>query len=403
MRCAVTLGAGLLAAGALGAGCAIARRLTEPAGPRIFDLAIRDIEHDDGAQRVVLDRTPQTNADGIYNLWIESGGWAQLSAEATDRGGGRVARTVTGTSPGLRLVPGDRASWSGIYYATPADAGLTVRGITITTPAGPCPAWRIDGDPSTWAIHIHGLGSSRAGTLRGTQAATDLGYTSLIVTYRNTTEGPHVGTGRSTLGDTETVDVDEAIGYAVRRGAQRIILFGWSMGAAIALQLAARPRHHGLITALVLDSPVLDWTETIKANCARSGLPAAAGHLAVPCLSAGPLARMVGLPDQIPLRRFDWITRAAELTTPTLILHGTRDSSAPIRLSQALRDRRPDIVALETFDADHTLSWNSDPERWRAVASGWLTSQAMRRRVAEAHPLGSATPGQTQSNPQPPR
>lgn len=375
MKRAIALGAGLLTACALGTGWTIARRLTAPAGPRIFDLTIRDIEHDDGTQRVVLDRTDQTTAVGIYNLWIEHGGWAQLSAEASDRGPGRIARTVVGTSPGLKLAAGDRASWSGIYCATPADSGLNARDITITTPAGPCPAWRIDGDPSTWAIHIHGLGSTRAGTLRGVQAATELGYTSLAVTYRNTTEGPCVGAGRSTLGHTETADLDEAIGYAVRRGAQQVVLFGWSMGATIALQLAARPRYDGLITALVLDSPVLDWTETIKANCAHSRLPAAAGHLAVPWLSTGPLARMLGLPAPIPLRSFDWITRAAELATPTLVLHGTRDSSAPIRLSQALQDRRVDIVTLETFDADHTLAWNTDPERWRAVVSGWLTSQ----------------------------
>jgi len=56
----------------------------------------------------------------------------------------------------------------------------------------------------------------------------------------------------------------------------------------------------------------------------------------------------------------------------TLILHGTRDNSAPIRLSQALRDRRPDLVTLETFDADHTLAWNSDPERWRSAVTAWL-------------------------------
>lgn len=372
---AIALGTGLLAASALGAGWTIARRLTAPPTARMFNLTISDIENDDkGVQSVVLDRTSETTANGIYNLWFEHGGWAQLSANVADRGPDRIARTITGTPPGLRLVTGQRASWSGIYYASPAEAGLNARNITISAPAGPCPAWRIDGDPSIWAIHIHGLGSTRAGTLRGVQVATELGYTSLVVTYRNTTEGARVGTGRSTLGHTEAADVDEAIGYAVRRGAQRIVLFGWSMGAAIARQLAVRPRHHGLITALVLDSPVLDWTETIKANCARSGLPAVAGFLAVPWLTGGPLARMVGLPEPIPLRQFDWITRADELTTPTLILHGTRDGSAPIRLSQALRDRRPNLVALETFDADHTLAWNSDPERWRAVVSGWLTS-----------------------------
>lgn len=374
----IALGGGIAAAAVGGLGWAIARRLTAPAGPRKFDLPVRGVEHDEDGGLVVLDRTDQTVADGIYNLWFEHGGWVQLSAEVVDRGPTRVARRITGTAPGLTPKVGDRASWSGIHYATPADAGLHARDITITTPAGPCPAWRIEGDPSTWAIHIHGLGSTRAGTLRGALAVNALGYTSLVVSYRNTTEGPRVGTGRTTLGHTETTDVDEAIGYAVRRGAQQIVLFGWSMGAAIALQLTDRPRHQGLIAALVLDSPVLNWTEVIMSNCARSGLPAAAGHLAIPWLTLGPLARTVGLPGGIPLRSFDWTARAADLATPTLILHGTRDDSVPIRLSQALRDTRPGLIELDTFDADHTLCWNSDPGRWQRTVTSWLKARVPR-------------------------
>ena len=360
---------------AAGVGWTIARRLTAPVSPRRFDLTVHGVEHDEEGDLIVLDRTDQTTSDGIYNLWFEHGGWAQLSTEIVDRGPARVARRITGTAPGHTPKAGDRASWSGIYYATPADAGLHARDITITIPAGSCPAWRIDGDPSTWAIHIHGLGSTRAGTLRGALAANELGYTSLVVSYRNTTEGPRVGTGRTTLGHTETTDVDEAIGYAVRRGAQQIVLFGWSMGTAIALQLADHPRHKGLIAALVLDSPVLNWTEVIKSNGARSGLPAAAGHLAIPWLTLTPLARAVGLPGRIPLSSFDWTIRAADLTTPTLILHGTRDDSVPIQLSQALRGARSDLVELETFDAGHTLCWNTDPDRWQEAVTTWLKAR----------------------------
>ena len=374
----IALGAGAAAAAVAGVGWAIARRLTAPVGPRMFDLTVRGVEYTDDGDLIVLDRTDQAAAPGIYNLWFEHGGWAQLSADTVDRGPTRVARRITGTTSGFTPKTGDCASWSGIYYATPADAGIHARDITITTPAGPCPAWRIDGDLSTWAIHIHGLGSTRAGTLRGVLAATELGYNSLVVSYRNTAEGPRVGTGRSTLGDTETPDVDEAIGYAVRRGARQIVLFGWSMGAAVALQIADHPRHQGLIAALVLDSPVLNWTEVIKTNCARSGLPAAAGHLAIPWLTLHPLVRAVGFPGHIPLRSFDWAARSADLTTPTLILHGTGDDSVPIRLSQALRDDRPDIVELETFDAGHTLCWNTDPDRWQNAVTTWLKARVPR-------------------------
>lgn len=374
----LALGAGAVTAAASGAGWVIARRLTAPAGPRRFDLTVRGIEHDADGDLIVLDRTDQTTSGGVYNLWFEQGGWAQLSAEIIDRGPACVVRRITGAAPRLAPKPGDRASWSGMYYATPTDARLHARDVTIRTPAGECPAWRIDGDPSTWAIHVHGLGSTRAGTLRGVRVATELGYTSLVVSYRNTAEGPRVGTGRSTLGHTESADVDEAIGYAVRRGARQIVIFGWSMGAAIALQLADHPRHQGLIAALVLDSPVLNWTEVIKTNCVRSGLPAAAGNLAIPWLTLHPLARAVGLPGRIPLRSFDWTARTADLATPTLILHGMRDDSVPIRLSQALRIARPDLVELETFDAGHTFCWNNDPDRWQNAVTTWLQARVAR-------------------------
>ena len=84
------------------------------------------------------------------------------------------------------------------------------------------------------------------------------------------------------------------------------------------------------------------------------------------------------MPGRIPLRSFDWTARAADLTTPTLILHGTRDDSVPIRLSQALRDARPDLVELETFDAGHTLCWNTDPDRWQDAVTTWLKARVPR-------------------------
>ena len=128
----------------------------------------------------------------------------------------------------------------------------------------------------------------------------------------------------------------------------------------------------------MLDSPVLDWVEVIKTNCTRSGLPAATEYLAVPWLTVDSLARLVGLPGRIPLRSFDWTARAAELDTPTMILHGAQDDSAPIQLSQALRDARPDLVDLETFDAGHALSWNTDPDRWQKAATTWLQAHVPR-------------------------
>lgn len=205
MRRIIAAGAALLTAGGLGLGWTIARRLTAPVGPRNFDLTIRDVEVDGDRRLLVLDRTRETAARGVYNLWFETGDWVRISDEVIDRGSDQIARVVTDAANDFLPSADDRFSWSGIYFANPADAGLSAREIPINTPAGAASAWLIEGeeDCSTWAIHIHGLGSTRAGTLRGAQVAAEMGYTSLVISYRNDGEGPRFGTGCSMLGFTE--------------------------------------------------------------------------------------------------------------------------------------------------------------------------------------------------------
>ena len=389
MRAGWAVAGGAAAAGlALGGlGLVIARRLTAPASGRSYDLTIRGVDHSGERPIVVLDRTPATAAPGLYCLILENGGWVRLSNDVEGRGPGLVGREVLGET-WKGFAAGERASWSGIHFSTPEDAGLEATDIAVPTAVGQAPAWLITPGgavSSTWAIHVHGLGSPRAGTLRGVQVASEAGLTSLVVTYRNDGEGPIVGTGRSELGAAEVDDVRAAVRFARGSGARDIVLFGWSMGAAIALQLAAEHEFRGTVVGLVLESPVLDWVSTIKANCARSGLPAWSGALAVPWLNLPPLARVTGLANPVGLRSFDWIARAGELTVPILILHGALDTSSPFEVSTRLMMLRPDIIDLETFDADHTMSWNSDRERWRASVSSWLTALAPTSWTRPAH------------------
>ncbi len=377
---AVAAAAGLglaLVAGAAGLGYAIARTLTTPPSGRVYTLTVRGIVSHEGHDAVVLDRTASTVATGVYNLWLEDGGWVRLGP-VVGEDAGTVTRLVESTEPAGELAVGQRASWSGIYYRDPADAGLDAEDVVVETPVGPAPAWLIrptGNATNDWAIHIHGLASPRAGTLRGVKVAADAGLVSLVVTYRNDGEGPTVGSGRSTLGATEADDVRAAVRYALAHGAERIVLFGWSMGGAIALQVAADDEFEGVIDRLILDSPVLDWHATIAANCARAGLAAQAGMLTRPWLGCRQLARAVGLPSSIPLARFSWIARARTLSVPTLILHGTDDTSSPPNVASRLALLRPDMVELLRFRAEHTLAWNSDPERWERRTCNWLSAR----------------------------
>ena len=379
MKAAFALATGVIASVVtLGAvGLHIAKKLTAPVGDRVYDVAIRHVDESGDRRVVEFDRNPRTLSPGNYSLLMGAGGVVRLSDLVEDRGPVLVGREML-SDPGYTLKAGMHGSWSGINYLFPSDAGLESSDVDVMTAVGPAPAWLVS--PRTglsnneWAIHVHGLGSPRAGTLRGVQVAADVGYTSLVVSYRNDGEGPTVGAGRSELGSVEVDDVRAAVQFALDRGAVRVILFGWSMGGAIALQIADEPMFRGVIAGLVLESPVLDWVSTIKANCARAGLPALAGQLAIPWLSTRLLSRLTGLRSSVDLSSFDWIARAEELTLPALILQGRNDTSSPYEASVRLRALRPDLVELELFDADHTMSWNSDRERWRITVSAWLAS-----------------------------
>ncbi|ANJ27364.1 alpha/beta hydrolase family protein [Agromyces aureus] len=359
-----------------GLGYVIARRVTAPVGPRRFDLIVRGVDDSGETPVVILSRTAKTEVVGKFNLILESGAWVRLGPEVHDVGAGLVGRDVEQSDVPPSLVPGVRASWSGIYFRTPADAGLHARDVETITSAGPAPAWLIPPDEhesGDWAIHIHGLGSSRAGTLRGVQVAAAAGLTSLVVTYRNDGEGPRVGSGRSTLGALETDDVDSAVRYALEQGARRIILFGWSMGGAIALQLASRSGVREHLAGIVLESPILDWVETIKANCARAGLAKWVGALAVPWLNSKTLSRILGLAAPVRTEQFDRVSAEMRSSFPILLIHGTADTSAPFELARKFAQAHRS-VELAAVDSDHTLTWNPEPGRWRARLSLWLSS-----------------------------
>jgi pimeloyl-ACP methyl ester carboxylesterase len=377
---AVAIGCGIAGAAVFVGAAYFARQVVVPKTARKEDLEIRRVFHGaDATLMVELPSSARTTAPGRYSIWFANGTGHACIGEivSTDAGAGTVTRRVERVDSGdLRTA---RAGiWSGYVYPTPEPLGLPYSDVEIPVENGMAPAWKFppsqaSGDSSTWAIHIHGLGGSKAGALRSVPVANRLGYTSLVVSLRNDRDAPASKDGRYHLGQTEWHDVEAAVSYAVGQGARQIVLFGWSLGASIALQLAASSEFRDRISRLVLNAPVIDWSSTLVANAQFSMLPGWVARLGLQMLGSSGTRWITGLDAPLNFAALDFLARADELSVPILVIHSEGDRSTPFAISRAFITRHPELATLLTFpSAEHTQEWNSDPDGWDTAVENWL-------------------------------
>ncbi|GGL82841.1 alpha/beta hydrolase [Streptomyces fumigatiscleroticus] len=273
----------------------------------------------------------------------------------------RLERVTHGT-----LKTGDRV-WlvPNLHVGDPGSAlGLDHTDAEILGEHGTLPAWFVPGARDTWVIAVHGLGTTREHALNVLEFLRERHFPVLVPAYRGDRGAPRSPDGLNHLGETEWRDLDAAIRHAVRSGAQRVVLYGWSTGATMALYAATRSELRDRVSGLILDSPVLDWEATLRALASARRTPGALLPLAVRAAQGrtGLYAGRAGAADP------------GRLTAPTLIFHGPDDKVAPWRFSRRFADARPNLVALHTVrHAPHAAMWNADPNGYEEALRRFLT------------------------------
>ena len=138
------------------------------------------------------------------------------------------------------------ARWNPYYYWTDplTSIGLPYRDVAVEGELGPMPAWLLEPRAANgrWAVLVHGRGGRREECLRALPVLLQLGFTCLVVTYRNDPARPPAPDGRYNLGLSEWRDVESALEYAAAAGASGAVLGGWSMGGAVVLQTLKQTR-----------------------------------------------------------------------------------------------------------------------------------------------------------------
>ncbi|MCY0952252.1 alpha/beta hydrolase family protein [Streptomyces sp. H27-S2] len=331
-----------------------------PGGPRLS-------VHSTAPGRVELTRSLGSLRPGTYGL-DAPGVHAVVGPVLPDapHGPDTVVRRLVAVTHGS-LDPGTRVTLTPqVHLGNPRTAlGLDHADVDVPGELGALPAWFVPAARDTWVITVHGLGSGREHPMVVMPFLHRHQLPVLDLAYRGDLSAPAPPDGLGHFGESEWRDLDAAIRYALRYGARRVVLHGWSTGAAMALRAAERSALADRISGLVLDSPVLDWRSTLRALAAARRIPAAVLPLAVRAAES-----RAGLSAD---RRPPGADPGA-LRVPVLVFHGPDDTLASWEPSRRLAAARPDLVTLHTVaGAGHGAMWNADPARYEEALRRFLT------------------------------
>ena len=237
---------------------------------------------------------------------------------------------------------------------TPAQVGLAHEEVRLTTADGVSLAgWFVPAEPVERGVVLffHGNAGNIGHRLDTLRFLNDLGLSTLILDYRGYGDSGGRPTEAGTYRDAEAawhhlVDARDI-------GPERIILFGRSLGAAVAAELATRHRP----AALVLESPF-------------TSVPDLAAQI-YPYLPIHWLARF----------RYDTAGAAGRVACPVLVIHSTDDEIIPIAHGRAVFERvRGPRRFLEISGGHNTAFLDSE----REYMEGWEAFLATHVRASRA-------------------
>lgn len=206
-----------------------------------------------------------------------------------------------------------------VVKSTPANGGMTYEEVELPVAGDTVTGWWIPagiyaGEETPVILYFHGNGSNLGDLVERMRLFYEQGYRVLLIDYR--------GYGRSggKFPNERRVYEDAEAAWAYLTQAQqvpgdRIILYGQSLGGAIAMHTAS---NHPEAAGLVMESSFTSMRQMVNHSY--------------------PL-----LPSVVPVRwiltqRFDSLAKVRSLQIPLLLIHGTADRVVPAQMSQALYD-----------------------------------------------------------------
>lgn len=310
----------------------------------------------------------QLAGDIVYGLsW--GGGFGILRPGGVRQGDSvrRGLQVLSGTAPS----EGTAASLlRDVYPLDPGAAvGIDYTEVSYRSAAGTFPAYFAPGVRDTWAVLVHGRGSTRAEMFRLMRSTVAAGLPSLDIAYRRDRES---GGGRALFGQDEWRDVEAATQYALDHGARRVVLVGASMGGGLVASFLEHSRLAPKVDGVVFDAAMLDFEATVRRGAEDVHLPVL-GSVPGPLVTAA--LDFAAVRYGLDLDELDHLDDVSWLKVPVLAFHGADDPTNPVSATLRLRDARPALVdAVVVPGAGHVESWNAGPAAYEQRVRQFLHS-----------------------------
>ena len=276
---------------------------------------------------------------------------------------------IRGTSLVIREENNDykilgTSGWSGQaeegVYTPKSVSNLDYETIFYKSDLGEFPAYLTKEGDTGIVIFVHGYRGDYSREVFAKMRAGDLvnmGYRSMIISYRNDRGLPKDPSGIYQYGATEWRDLDAAINKALEFS-DNIVLWGTSGGGGPVSSWLVNTNDKNKIKGIIYEAPVINFWEIVEVNGA---------------------ARFPWLPSQlfsyfkiftevrygVDFSEMDFTDAVINSTIPTLLFHGDDDEWVPVSMSDLIAsERKENFTYIRYENVGHVTSWNADPDNY---------------------------------------
>ena len=276
---------------------------------------------------------------------------------------------IRGTSLVVREDTGEfkilgTSSWSGQasegVYTPKSVSGLDYETIYYQSDLGEFPAYLTnDGDVGI-VIFVHGFRGDYSREVFAKMRAgeiVDMGYRSMIISYRNDKGLPKDPSGIFQYGTTEWKDIDGAIDKALEF-TDNIVLWGTSGGGGPISSWLGNVGDKTKVKGIIYEAPVINFWESVEVN-------GAARYPWVPQQLFGYFKIFTEIRYGIDFENMNFTDNVINSDIPVLLFHGDDDEWVPVEMSDLIAENRDtNFTYIRYENVGHVTSWNADPDNY---------------------------------------